>query len=125
MRNHGRYSGDDQGRFNGGRSGRSYEEDEDGYRSGYRSLVRNDEGRFTSGQWGNGNGHFGGWAGQRDNAQFDEDYKYWRQEQMSKLDEDYATWLSERRQKFADEFDKWRNERSKSNTRSGTEQKKQ
>jgi hypothetical protein len=123
MRNNGRYSGDDQGRFGGGHLGRGYEEGEDGYRSGYRNQGRNNENRFTSDRWGNGNGHFGGWAAQREIAQFDEDYKYWRQKQMSKLDEDYATWLSERRQKFADEFDKWRSERRKGGIHGGTEKK--
>jgi hypothetical protein len=181
MRNQGRNTGDDQDRFGGGRFGRDYDDD-DNHRNSYRNQrrdnegrfmsaqragwrERDEEGRFTSDRWGNGNryregagygresenyryqgrdetGRFTGyergagqsynertgnegWAGQmqKENAQFDDDYNHWRQEQISKLDEDYATWLSERRQKFADEFDKWRSERRKGATHSGTEKK--
>jgi hypothetical protein len=52
--------------------------------------------------------------GNREN-QFDDDYYYWRNEQIDKLDEDYDAWRGERRQKISDEFGKWRTDRASKN----------
>lgn len=82
--------------------------------------------------------HGGGWSSEQDRfnqqsdwrgrAQFDDDYNFWRNEQVRKFDKDYEDWRHERRQKFSDEFDKWRSSRmgqegEKTSTHAGSKNK--
>jgi hypothetical protein len=74
-----------------------------GTRGSYRPLYRPEQ-------------HTGDESDER--QKFDDDYSYWRDEQVKRFDEDYSSWLGERRKKFSDEFGKWRDERNRA--RSGT-----
>jgi hypothetical protein len=57
-------------------------------------------------------------------SHYDDDYLYWRNEQIGKLDEDYNGWQSERRKKFSEDFDKWRSDRMKLAGQNTSEPKK-
>jgi hypothetical protein len=60
-------------------------------------------------------------SGQREEEDFDPDYRYWRSEQMRKFDTDYNEWRNERRKKFSEDFDKWRS--SRATTSEGSQKK--
>lgn len=47
-----------------------------------------------------------------DRSNYEPDYLYWRDQQMSKFDRDYDDWRSEKRQKFSSDFDTWRTSRN-------------
>jgi hypothetical protein len=44
-------------------------------------------------------------------AEFDAEYRQWREEQLRLFDEDYRHWRKERYRKFSEEFDAWRRTR--------------
>jgi len=74
--------------------------------------------------WGdNGDAEGGSWESrhERNDDDYDPDYRHWRGEQLKKLDADYDEWRQERRKKFSEDFDKWRSTRP---AKSQTEQTK-
>jgi len=131
----GRYGGGGReggyGEFRGGGLTRGgYERDYGGSEGGWGYPEEGQRGSSWRGRgmrtenWGdNGDAEGGSWESrhERNDDDYDPDYRHWRGEQLKKLDADYDEWRQERRKKFSEDFDKWRSTRP---AKSQTEQTK-